>query len=113
MPYVTYAFRVVLLKLEVLSHQHDVRDGDLLMVEVCGRSLADHDHLEMRIRQTNLGSPHLSFRRAQVSPSRFELLDHVAGMAQGNAKRRPPTIGDIPFLSSFSEVDNVAMAPAV
>ena len=56
------------------------------MVEVYGRSLADHDHLEMRIRQTNLGSPHLSSRRVQVSPSRFEFLDHVAGMVEQRQK---------------------------
>ena len=74
------------MKLEVLSHQHDVRDGDLLMVEVCGRSLADHDHLEMRIRQTNLGSPHLPSRRVQVSHSRFEFLVHVAGMVEQRQK---------------------------
>ena len=81
MLYVTCAFRVVLLRLEVLLYQYEGRDGDLMRGELCGRLRADYDLLEIRIRQTNLGSPHLSYRRVRVSPSRFELLDHVAGMA--------------------------------
>ena len=76
------AFHVTPLSSGVFLYQCGDRYGNLVREESCEGPQADHDHLDTRIRQTNLGSPHFPFCRAWVPLLRSEFLDRVAGMVE-------------------------------